>query len=153
MRFGTTDVGHSEQLRVVKTLRRVARWFSAGMCVGLIGLWIISYHQHPWYDGRQAGRNIRVGAFDGWFWVFNTESPYMGSIIAVSSPGKPSEFPRGRAVDFPGIYFRHFWWPDQTVWSLGVSFLYPALFAVIALTCTSMQRHRREKTAAGANRT
>jgi hypothetical protein len=123
------------------------------MCVAVIELWIISFHQHPWYDGRQVTRDIRVGAFNGWFWVFNTESPYMGSIISVSSPGREPEFPKSRGLNFAGIYFRYFWWPDHTVWSFGVSFVYPALFAVIALACTSMQRRRREQTTAGATRT
>src|SRR3954468_17909962 len=109
MSFGTVDVGHCEQLCVIKSVRRAARWSSAGMCVAVIELWIISFHQHPWYDGRQVTRDIRVGAFDGWFWAFNTESPYMGSIISVSAPGREPEFPKSRGLSFPGIYFRHFW--------------------------------------------
>ncbi|MHC4691816.1 MAG: hypothetical protein ACYS67_03670 [Planctomycetota bacterium] len=37
-----------------------------------------------------------------------------------------------RACDFPGIYYRYFVWPDTSLWTLAVSFLYPLLlFALL----------------------
>ena len=93
-----------------------------------LALWAISYHQHPWYDGRRIAGDVRAGVFSGWFWLFNTESPYQGSIISVSSPnGPPPVHPKRWGLNLPGIYVRYFAWPNETVWSAGVSLAYPAI--------------------------
>src|SRR5262245_26059993 len=102
-------------------MQRAARRFSLAFlviaCAVSSALWVMSYHQHPWYDGRRLAGDVRIGAFDGSFWVFNTESPYQGSIISVSSPGFKPDYPKCWGASFPGIYIRHFFWPNKTVWS------------------------------------
>ena len=58
--------------------------------------------------------------------VFNDSSygPYRGSIISVSSPGRPSEV-KSRGFDFVGVYCRHFRWPNGTkLWTLSLSLIY-----------------------------
>ena len=79
--------------------------------------------------------------------IFNDSAygPYTGSIISVSSPGKPSGI-QSSYFDFPGVYYRHFLWPDgTTLWTLSLSLIYLAVFsAVLPLTwCIARWRRKR----------
>src|SRR5688572_10539708 len=79
----------------------------------------------------RLGADVRVGVWDGRLSIYNTDLPYTGGIITVTSGSNP----RGgivseRALDFPA-YFRHFRWTTHSIWVLTVPI--PALLVLTAI--------------------
>jgi hypothetical protein len=125
------------------------KWFNAAalvstlMLVGTVGLWVCSFaldpHEHhltvnpSFHIGLSAWR---AGSLPGRLVFFSDPEygPYRGSIIWISGDGSPEPIiERHWWSDAPGVYYRHFRWPDSsdTLWTLAVSLAYPALlFAV-----------------------
>jgi hypothetical protein len=114
--------------------------------------------------------------------IFNDSQhgPYSGSIVALTDDKHPPKFvwlwrigenyEVGKQIifdgkgaiqvtaigaDFPGIYYRHFRWPDKTepLWTLMVSLWYPFFFfTVLPLLWIFRHRHSRMKWRPNATR-
>jgi hypothetical protein len=79
--------------------------------------------------------------------VFNDASygPYCGSIISLSGPGQPSEVKSG-GFAFPGVYYRHFRWPNgTTLWTLSLSLVYLVVLSAVLPFAWLIRRSRRSR--------
>ena len=79
--------------------------------------------------------------------------PYQGSLVSVSAvDGSEPEYPKSLGFgDLLGIYFRHFRWPDQVLWTLAVSLWYPILCSAFGATVVTWRWRRRVSRAQGAD--
>ena len=68
--------------------------------------------------------------------------PYRGSIIGFTGDEYPHTIAFGSSF---GIYYRHFEWPDSTLWTLMVSLWYPITVAAL-LPAGSVVLKRRNRT-------
>jgi len=67
------------------------------------------------------GADARLALFDN-----AAYGPYSGSIIAITSPGRPSGVRVTSFGDTAGVYYRFIRWPDgRSLWTLSLSLLYP----------------------------
>jgi len=99
-----------------RRLFTLASTVSLALCACLCLLLPISYE---FRQGIRLHDKLRIGAFDGRLCLYNDELPYNGSIIGIAG----STVPRTVSWDCAGIYFRHFQWPDATLWTLKVPLL------------------------------
>ena len=110
---------------------------SAILLACTIILWPWSFWAEPGKDYLSFTDEFHVGVYRGRLDLFNSEYPYHGSIIAITSLERPIEriFSERRAFgDTVGIYYRYFCWADSgaVLWTLSVSLLYPLIvFAVL----------------------
>ena len=85
-----------------------------------------------------VGLDVRIVFFD------NAEyGPYRGSIIGFAGDEYPHAIAFGSSF---GIYYRHFTWPDSTLWTLTVSVWYPLIaFSILpVLHFVKSRRHRTQ---------
>jgi hypothetical protein len=77
------------------------------------------------YGGAPLAPRLHVGVFYGGLWFHSDSLPYMGSTLFIGDAR--SRATRKRGLDFPGLYYRFFQFPDQAepLWTLRVSLLYP----------------------------
>lgn len=119
------------------------------VCLATSLLWVASYRLDSRTDGVRLFDGIRVGAFDGIACIYNQIYPYSGSIIAIySGPGQP-KWPKTRAFDFAGLYFRHFTWPGHfpggTYWTLRVPLFYLWLLGAVLPSAWATVYARRSR--------
>ena len=107
--------------RTTRTLFSVATILSLLLCAASLGLLAVN-HRSGLRDTRflSLGGGVRATVWERGLSIYNTEFPYSGSIIDVTSSANP----RGsrvsqRVIDFP-VYYRHFRWPTHSVWVLTV---------------------------------
>jgi len=91
----------------------------------------------PWHHFLSVDRDFHVGVLnrgiDSRIVFFNNaqDGPYAGSIIRFDDDPFPYTTAFG---DSWGVYYRHFVWPDATLWTLKVSLWYPIVaFAVLPI--------------------
>jgi len=114
-----------------RILFNVASLASAVILLATIALIIV----HRWVDPApfrlSFGQEFHVSVTDGFgdelagrLALFNDkdEGPYRGSMISVNGGPYPIKTGFG---DTAGIYYRHFRWPSQKLWTLMVSLWYP----------------------------
>jgi hypothetical protein len=63
--------------------------------------------------------------------------PYRGSIISVTDGSQPRTVAIG---DTWGLYYRHFEWPTQRLWTIMISVWYPILFSAMVLVASLLRR-------------
>jgi hypothetical protein len=80
-------------------------------------------------SGTSLFGDVRIGAYDNGFSLFNNTAPYRGSIIELQGSGWVLH---REGFDAPGIYYRFFAFKDgSTYWTLTISRLYAIGLAAI----------------------
>src|SRR5579859_2612349 len=128
-------------------LLNLAAATSTTLLLGTLALWIFSYqikpspagiYSHITPDGLLLYDDVRILAFRGKLSLYNQGVQYSGSIISINP-----RWPKTRAYDLAGIYFRHFAWPGHfpggSYWTLTIPLLHFAVpFSLIPLTWISL---------------
>ena len=113
--------------RLLNVLTALSLLLFVAVCV----LWALS--RDPVVDRRRyvaVGRDVRAAVYDGRLSLYNTELPYSGSIVAISSSTAPSPWPVSRGGNFP-VYFRHFRWPTHSISVVTVPLYLPLLLSTL----------------------
>ena len=103
---------------------------------------LVSLNLSPRKYYVSIGPSFHVTLSGGHVWFFNNAEygPYQGSIVGLSG----GEYPKVTHFGYwGGIYYRHFRWPDNELWTLAICGLYPLILAVIvSLTWETFRRWR-----------
>jgi hypothetical protein len=98
--------------------------------------------------GRGFHISIDVRGSDPRLELFNDASygPCGGSIIDITGLGHPSRV-KSASLDFPGVYYRHFRWPNgATLWTFSLSLHYfVACSAVLPIAWLTRRRQRARR--------
>jgi hypothetical protein len=70
--------------------------------------------------------------------------PYRGSIISIADGPQPKSVGIGDAW---GLYYRHFEWPAQRLWTLMISLWYPIVLFAMMLVVSLWRRNTVSKNA------
>ncbi len=134
-----TPIGSPSHSRATYKGERLSVWFLVSLIpFGLsVVLFAASYRVDPTKTRISLGDNFHVSLLvrrdiDARIVFFNNAGygPYQGSLVAVGAVGSPpQEYPKRVGFgDWLGIYYRHFRWPDEVLWTLSVSLWYPMVF-------------------------
>ena len=91
-------------------------------------LLLIGYITSPDQNYISLNANLHLGilndGLDSRVVFFNDRKagPYRGSVVGFAEDEYPLKIAFGSSF---GIYYRHFEWPDSTLWTLTVSLWYP----------------------------
>ena len=123
---------------------KIATMFSTVMLALAVLLFLLGYIVNPLKYHLSFREDSHVGVssdgFDSRLVFFNDAEygPYRGSIIGLVDADGNAYPPMEREESFGdswGVYYRHFQWPDSTLWTLMVTLWYPvALFAIMPIT-------------------
>jgi hypothetical protein len=135
-------------------VRRLLRWtfsfspaVSAALFVGVCALWVCDVP--PGRGALRLSGAVRVGVFGSPASAYNQPLPYTGSVIGVTPAGQTPSDPVASALDFAGVYYRHFRWRSgRTVWTLTVPTAYLA-GAALVLPFAWLRCRMRERVTGG----
>ena len=102
------------------------------LCLTIL-LFYLSYKINAWEQSFSLSNDFHISLYrkgnDCRLAFFNVKNyPYTGSIV-----GLGGEWPKTIGFgNFLGLYYRHFTWPKETLWTLYISLWYPLiLFGIL----------------------
>jgi hypothetical protein len=99
---------------------------------------VVSYRMDMRRDGITFTEHFHSGIFDGGLWFYSDQLPYHGSIIQL---GDQPPILQKSGFDCPGVYYRYFRFPTNTIWSVMISLWYPVV--ALAILPVIWMFHRR----------
>jgi hypothetical protein len=122
----------------------IASCVSALILLALLGASLTNCDRWPPSSeptGLPLWRDVRIGAYGGWFCVFNRENPYQRNLLFL-----PSERQIIKGFEGPGIYYWWFQFKDRsTYWTFSLWKVYPIALAAVMPSIWLYLRARRAK--------